>query len=73
MRGMKSHLKEVGGSGQALSSPSVNFIFSSIETECKKGSQRGLGAPRFQDRPETMGGGGGKKVQPPGRTSYSIW
>ena len=71
MRGVKSHLKEVGGSGQALSSPSVKLIFSSIETECKKRSQRGLGAPRFQDRPETMGGT--KKVQPPGRTSSSIW
>ena len=56
VRGVKSHLKEVGESGQALSSPSVKFILSSLGPECKKGSQRGLAAPRFQDRPETMGG-----------------
>ena len=72
MRGVKSHLKEVGGSGQALSSPSVKFIFSSIETECKKGSQMGLGAPRFQDRTDKMGGAR-NKVHPHGRTSSSIW
>lgn len=56
MRGVKSHLKEVGESGQALSSQSVKFILSSLGPECKKGSQRGLAAPRFQDRPETMEG-----------------
>lgn len=59
---MKSHLKEVGGSGQDLPRPpplpQYKSHFQPLEPECKRGHQRGLRDPRFWGRQVTMGGKG---------------
>lgn len=66
---MKSHLKGVGRSGPALSSPSASLIFSSPEPESKTGPQRGLVDPRVQARQATRGR---KEGPAPKRNSSSI-